>query len=40
MLEQLSAVRCFQWDPRQARLAICTGGGKVYKESVRKTPCE
>nr|XP_030736582.1 WD repeat-containing protein WRAP73 isoform X2 [Globicephala melas] len=30
VLEQLSAVRCFQWDPRQARLAICTGGGKVY----------
>lgn len=30
MLEQLSAVRCFQWHPRQARLAICTGGGKVY----------
>ncbi|XP_059759776.1 WD repeat-containing protein WRAP73 isoform X2 [Balaenoptera ricei] len=29
-LEQLSAVRCFQWDPRQARLAICTGGSKVY----------
>ncbi|XP_026966234.1 WD repeat-containing protein WRAP73 isoform X7 [Sagmatias obliquidens] len=30
VLEQLSAVRCFQWHPRQARLAICTGGGKVY----------
>eukprot|EP00069_Balaena_mysticetus_P011953 bmy_21478T0 len=30
VLEQLSAVRCFQWDPRQARLAICTGGSKVY----------
>lgn len=30
VLEQLSPVRFFQWDPQQPRLAICTGGGKVY----------
>lgn len=30
MLEQLSPVRSFQWDPQQPRLAICTGGSKVY----------
>lgn len=30
VLEQLSPVRSFQWDPQQPRLAICTGGGKVY----------
>lgn len=30
MLEQLSPVRSFQWDPQQPRLAICTGGNKVY----------
>ncbi|XP_004474669.1 WD repeat-containing protein WRAP73 [Dasypus novemcinctus] len=30
VLEQLSPVRAFQWDPQQPRLAICTGGGKVY----------
>ncbi|KAB1268169.1 WD repeat-containing protein WRAP73 [Camelus dromedarius] len=30
VLEQLSAVRAFQWDPRQPRLAVCTGGSKVY----------
>lgn len=26
----MSPVRSFQWDPRQPRLAICTGGSKVY----------
>lgn len=30
VLEQLSPVRAFQWDPQQPRLAICTGGSKVY----------
>ncbi|XP_058575341.1 WD repeat-containing protein WRAP73 isoform X2 [Neofelis nebulosa] len=30
VLEQLCPVRSFQWDPQQPRLAICTGGGKVY----------
>ncbi|XP_044092914.1 WD repeat-containing protein WRAP73 isoform X1 [Neovison vison] len=30
VLEQLSPVRSFQWDPQQPRLAICTGGNKVY----------
>lgn len=29
-LEHLSPVRSFQWDPQQPRLAICTGGSKVY----------
>ncbi|XP_061691129.1 WD repeat-containing protein WRAP73 isoform X2 [Syngnathoides biaculeatus] len=30
VLEQTSPVRCFQWDPRCSRLAICTGNTKVY----------
>uniref|UniRef100_A0A4W3HCS8 WD repeat containing, antisense to TP73 n=2 Tax=Callorhinchus milii TaxID=7868 RepID=A0A4W3HCS8_CALMI len=30
VLEQVSAVRSFQWDPCRARLAICTGSNKVY----------
>ncbi|XP_077460311.1 WD repeat-containing protein WRAP73 [Stigmatopora argus] len=30
VLEQMSAVRCFQWDPTRARLAICTGNANVY----------
>lgn len=30
VLEQLSPVRAFQWDPQRPRLAICTGGSKVY----------
>nr|XP_012316411.1 WD repeat-containing protein WRAP73 isoform X2 [Aotus nancymaae] len=30
VLEQLSPVRAFQWDPQQPRLAICTGGSRVY----------
>ncbi|XP_077441808.1 WD repeat-containing protein WRAP73 [Vanacampus margaritifer] len=30
VLEQMSAVRCFQWDPRRSRLAICTGNTNVY----------
>jgi hypothetical protein len=25
VLEQTAAVRCFQWDPRRPRLALCTG---------------
>ncbi|XP_030278015.1 WD repeat-containing protein WRAP73 [Sparus aurata] len=30
VLEQCSAVRCFQWDPRRPRLALCTGNSKLY----------
>ncbi|XP_073327003.1 WD repeat-containing protein WRAP73 [Pagrus major] len=30
VLEQTSAVRCFQWDPRRPRLALCTGNSKLY----------
>ncbi|XP_021273114.1 WD repeat-containing protein WRAP73 isoform X2 [Numida meleagris] len=30
VLEQLCAIQCFQWDPRQPRLAVCTGNSKVY----------
>ncbi|MGH0163040.1 UNVERIFIED_CONTAM: hypothetical protein FKN15_044234 [Acipenser sinensis] len=30
VLEQAVPVRCFQWDPRRPRLAICTGNSKVY----------
>ncbi|XP_005545038.1 WD repeat-containing protein WRAP73 isoform X5 [Macaca fascicularis] len=30
VLEQLSPVRTFQWDPQQPRLAICTGGSRLY----------
>ncbi|XP_015999879.2 WD repeat-containing protein WRAP73 isoform X2 [Rousettus aegyptiacus] len=30
VLEQLSPVRAFQWDPQRPRLAICTGSSKVY----------
>ncbi|XP_007943715.1 WD repeat-containing protein WRAP73 [Orycteropus afer afer] len=30
VLEQLVPVRTFQWDPQQARLALCTGGSRVY----------
>lgn len=30
VLEQTAAVRCFQWDPRHPRLALCTGNTKLY----------
>ena len=30
VLEQASAVRCFLWDPRRPRLALCTGNNKLY----------
>ncbi|XP_053256605.1 WD repeat-containing protein WRAP73 isoform X2 [Podarcis raffonei] len=30
ILEQLCPVQLFQWDPRQSRLAICTGNSRVY----------
>ncbi|XP_076596630.1 WD repeat-containing protein WRAP73 [Chaetodon auriga] len=30
VLEHTSAVRCFQWDPRRPRLALCTGNTKLY----------
>ncbi|KAF3860263.1 hypothetical protein F7725_000518 [Dissostichus mawsoni] len=30
VLEQTAAVRCFQWDPRRPRLALCTGNTKLY----------
>ncbi|KAJ7395519.1 WD repeat-containing protein WRAP73 [Pitangus sulphuratus] len=30
VLEQLCPIQCFQWDPRQPRLALCTGTSRVY----------
>lgn len=30
VLEQTSTVRCFQWDPRRPRLALCTANTKLY----------
>ncbi|NXN12203.1 WRP73 protein, partial [Indicator maculatus] len=30
VLEQLCPIQCFQWDPCQPRLAVCTGNSKVY----------
>ncbi|XP_060787460.1 WD repeat-containing protein WRAP73 isoform X3 [Neoarius graeffei] len=30
VLEHTSAVRCFAWDPRRPRLALCTGNTKLY----------
>uniref|UniRef100_A0A3B4D6Z7 Anaphase-promoting complex subunit 4 WD40 domain-containing protein n=1 Tax=Pygocentrus nattereri TaxID=42514 RepID=A0A3B4D6Z7_PYGNA len=30
VLEQTAPVRCFVWDPRKPRLALCTGNAKVY----------
>ncbi|XP_029362643.1 WD repeat-containing protein WRAP73 isoform X2 [Echeneis naucrates] len=30
VLEQASAVRCFQWDPRRPRLALCAANSKLY----------
>uniref|UniRef100_A0A7N6BZZ8 WD repeat containing, antisense to TP73 n=1 Tax=Anabas testudineus TaxID=64144 RepID=A0A7N6BZZ8_ANATE len=30
VLEQTSAARCFQWDPRRPRLALCTANTKLY----------
>ncbi|KAI1892555.1 hypothetical protein AGOR_G00134790 [Albula goreensis] len=30
VLEQVAAVRCFLWDPRRPRLALCTGNAKIY----------
>ncbi|XP_023697332.2 WD repeat-containing protein WRAP73 isoform X2 [Paramormyrops kingsleyae] len=30
VLEQTAPVRCFQWDPRRPRLALCTGSSKLY----------
>lgn len=30
VLEHTSAVRCFQWDPKHPRLALCTGNTKLY----------
>ncbi|XP_034027428.1 WD repeat-containing protein WRAP73-like [Thalassophryne amazonica] len=30
VLEHTAAVRCFQWDPRRPRLALCTGNSKLY----------
>lgn len=30
VLEQTSSVRCFQWDPRRPRLALCTANTKLY----------
>lgn len=30
LLLQTSSVRAFQWDPKQPRLAVCTGNNKLY----------
>lgn len=30
VLEQLYTIQCFQWDPCQPRLAVCTGSSRVY----------
>ncbi|XP_006642121.1 WD repeat-containing protein WRAP73 [Lepisosteus oculatus] len=30
VLQQVAAVRGFQWDPRRPRLAVCTGSSKVF----------
>ncbi|XP_071622812.1 WD repeat-containing protein WRAP73 isoform X1 [Heliangelus exortis] len=30
VLEQLCPIQSFQWDPRQPRLAVCTGTSKVF----------
>uniref|UniRef100_A0A672YH74 WD repeat containing, antisense to TP73 n=1 Tax=Sphaeramia orbicularis TaxID=375764 RepID=A0A672YH74_9TELE len=30
VLEHTSAVKCFQWDPKHPRLALCTGNAKLY----------
>lgn len=30
VLEQTLPVRCFQWDPRRPRLALCTANAKLY----------
>ncbi|XP_048096649.1 WD repeat-containing protein WRAP73 [Alosa alosa] len=30
VLEQASVVRCFVWDPRRPRLAMCTANNKLY----------
>ncbi|KAG9332835.1 hypothetical protein JZ751_014934 [Albula glossodonta] len=30
VLEQVAAIRCFLWDPRRPRLALCTGNAKIY----------
>ncbi|XP_068014281.1 WD repeat-containing protein WRAP73 isoform X2 [Melanerpes formicivorus] len=30
VLEQLCPIQCFQWDPCQPRLALCTGNSRVY----------
>uniref|UniRef100_A0A8C5H084 WD repeat containing, antisense to TP73 n=1 Tax=Gouania willdenowi TaxID=441366 RepID=A0A8C5H084_GOUWI len=30
VLEQISSVHCFQWDPKRPRLALCTGNSKLY----------
>ncbi|NXR86633.1 WRP73 protein, partial [Hypocryptadius cinnamomeus] len=30
VLEQLCTIQCFQWDPCQPRLAVCTGSSRVY----------
>lgn len=30
VLEQLCTIQCFQWDPCQPRLAVCTGTNRMY----------
>lgn len=45
VLIQVMAVKCVSWDPKQARLALCTNNNKIYMWSPQgcisvETPCE
>lgn len=45
VLIQIMAIKCVSWDPRQARLALCTNNNKIYMWSPQgcisvETPCE
>lgn len=45
VLIQIMAVKCVSWDPKQARLALCTNNNKIYMWSPQgcisvETPCE
>merc|ERR1712038_1918172 len=30
LLIQDEAIKCVEWDPKQSRLALCTGNNKIY----------
>jgi len=45
VLIQIMAIKCVKWDPRQARLALCTNNNKIYMWSPQgcisvEAPCE